>query len=367
MKKLFLLLVSCAMLFSATAAKPKINYVDAQTLTHLGKMSETTNPYHRAEVARYDELNRTEKNLLTMASGQYIAFQTDATEIWVQAEYGRISFNRATPETAGAGFNLYMEKDGEWLWASSRVNKGGLDKNGVYNRSKPLRVAEHLDGTTHRCLLYLPLFAELTSLKIGVPEGFTISPIENPFRRKIAIFGSSFTHGANASSTGQTYPAFFTRETGLYLCSYGMSGNSKLQRAMGEILAETDAEAYIFDAFSNPTIAQIDERIRPFIEEIQKVKPNAPLIFLRTIYRENRVFNTKSEEKEQTRIDHVQELMKSICKEYKNVYYVDVADQTGTDHHTSADGVHPYSWGYYRWAKAIEKPVLKILKKHGIK
>lgn len=367
MKKLFLMLVSCAMLFSAASAKPKINYVDAQTLTHLGKMCETTNPYHRVEVSRYDELNKTEKNLLITAAGEFIAFETDATEIWLQAEYGRLSFNRAMPETAGAGFNLYMEKDGEWLWASSRVNKGGHDKDGVYNRSKPLRIAENLDGTMHRCLLYLPLFAELTSLRIGVPEGYTLAPIENPFRHKIAIFGSSFTHGSGASCAGQTYPAFFSRSTGLYLCSFGMSGNSKLQRVMGEILAGTDAEAYICDAFSNPSIEQIDERIRPFLDEIRKVKPEAPVIFLRTIYREYRIFNTKAEEKEQTRIDHVNQLMKEICKEYQNVYFVDVADQTGTDHHTSADGVHPYSWGYFRWAQAIEKPVLKILKKHGIK
>ena len=86
---------------------------DAQTLTHLGKMCETTNPYHRVEVSRYDELNKTEKNLLITAAGEFIAFETDATEIWLQAEYGRLSFNRAMPETAGAGFNLYMEKDGE--------------------------------------------------------------------------------------------------------------------------------------------------------------------------------------------------------------------------------------------------------------
>lgn len=367
MKKLFLLLVSSALLFSTASAKPKINYVDAQTLTHIGKMCETSNPYHRVEVERYSELNQTEKNLLIMSAGEAICFETDATEIWLQAEYGRISFNRAMPETAGAGFNLYMEKDGEWLWASSRVNKGGYDKEGKYNRSKPLRIAECLDGTKHRCLLYLPLYSELKALRIGVPEGYTVAPIENPFRHKIAIFGSSFTHGSCATCAGQTYPAFLSRSTGLYLCSFGMSGNSKLQRVMGEILAGTDAEAYICDAFSNPSIEQIGDRIRPFLDEIRKVKPNAPVIFLRTIYREYRIFNTVKDEAEQKRIEYVAELMKEICKEYNDVYFVDVADQTGTDHHTSADGVHPYSWGYYRWAQAIEKPVLKILKKYGIK
>ena len=46
---------------------------------------------------------------------------------------------------------------------------------------------------------------------------------------------------------------------------------------------------------------------------------------------------------------------------------IDVEDQTGTDHETSADGIHPTSWGYKRWADAIQKPLLKIFKKYGIK
>ena len=59
--------------------------------------------------------------------------------------------------------------------------------------------------------------------------------------------------------------------------------------------------------------------------------------------------------------------MKQITKEYADVYFVDVENQTGTDHLTSADGVHPYSWGYKRWADAIQQPVVEILAKYGIK
>ena len=59
--------------------------------------------------------------------------------------------------------------------------------------------------------------------------------------------------------------------------------------------------------------------------------------------------------------------MKSVLKDYDDVYYIDVEQQTGTDHLTSADGTHPYSWGYKRWADAIQKPIKKILAKYGIK
>lgn len=351
----------------AAAEKAKINYVDALSLTHTGKMCKTTNPYHRVEVANYPELLKKEADLLKMSAGQAILFETDATEIWLQAEYGRIAFNRAMPETAGAGFNLYIEHNGEFVWAASKVNKGGHDKEGNYNRSKPLRLIANMDGSMHRCILYLPLFSELNSLKVGVPEGAKLKAMKNPFRHNIAIFGSSFTHGSCATCAGQTYPAFLSRQTGLYLCSFGMSGNSKLQRVMGEILAGTKADAYICDAFSNPSIEEIGARIRPFLNEIRAKNKKAPVIFLRTIYRDGRLFDTKAEKKEATRMEYVDGLMNEICAEYKDVYFVDVKDQTGTDLMTSADGVHPCSWGYKRWADAIQPEIVKILAKYGIK
>jgi len=136
---------------------------------------------------------------------------------------------------------------------------------------------------------------------------------------------------------------------------------------IGEILGETKADAYICDAFSNPSVTQIGARIRPFIEAVRKSNPNAPIIFLNTIYREARNFSARYEKKEQSRIDYVENIMAAVVKEYKGVYFVNVPNQTGTDHITSADGVHPYSYGYHRWAQAIEKPILKILKKHKIK
>ncbi len=367
--KRFLLLVfaSCMMLATSAAEKVKINYVDAQKLNHIGKMCKTTNPYNRVEVNDYPELNSKEANLLRCCAGEAILFETDATEIWVTAKYGYRGFNRAMPANAGVGFNLFIEKDGEWMWAASKSNADGKTKDGKARIEQPMKLIANMNDAKKRCILYLPLFAELTSLEIGVPEGAKIKAMKNPFRYNIAIFGSSFTHGSCATCAGMTYPAFLQRQTGLNLCGFGMSGNSKLQRVMGEILGGTKADAYICDAFSNPSIKEIGERIRPFLDEIRKQNKKAPVIFLKTIYREGRMFDLKAEQKEQERIEYVDSLMKQITKEYADVYFVDVENQTGTDHLTSADGVHPYSWGYKRWADAIQQPVVEILAKYGIK
>ena len=54
-------------------------------------------------------------------------------------------------------------------------------------------------------------------------------------------------------------------------------------------------------------------------------------------------------------------------KRFKNVYFIDKAGLTGTDHVTSADGTHPSDLGYWRWAQNLQPELLKVLKKHGIR
>lgn len=366
MKRVFCSFLSALMLFAVQQADA-VKYVDAQSLTFLGKMCETTNPYHRVEVDDYPSLNNTEKTLLRDASGLAVVFETNSSSVWVKAQVGVHRTSTGMPRAAAEGFNMYIDVDGEWVWASSKANATGKNADGTEKMDAPLQLIGNMDKSMKRCIVYLPLFTELKHLEIGVDDSADIRAVDNPFRHKVVIFGSSFTHGSCASAAGMTYPAFLSRQTGLYMCSLGMSGNSKLQKTMAEIMAKSDADAFICDAFSNPTTEIIGERIRPFIETIQAKHPNKPIIFLETIYRESRNFDQNSKKFESERVDYVRNLMKTIVKEYDDVYYVDVTNQTGTDHLTSADGIHPYSWGYKRWADAIQKPITKILKKYGIK
>ena len=59
--------------------------------------------------------------------------------------------------------------------------------------------------------------------------------------------------------------------------------------------------------------------------------------------------------------------MKEACKKYKNVYFIQTTDAADELHETSVDGTHPNDYGYTLWAESIRKPLLKILRKYGIK
>jgi lysophospholipase L1-like esterase len=59
--------------------------------------------------------------------------------------------------------------------------------------------------------------------------------------------------------------------------------------------------------------------------------------------------------------------MKIACKKYRDVYYIkpDAALHNGES--STADGTHPNDNGYSLWEASIEKPILKILRKYGIR
>lgn len=226
----------------------------------------------------------------------------------------------------------------------------------------------NMDSSEKECLLYLPNYSELTSLQVGVDEGATIVPMENPFRRKIVIFGSSFTHGVSTSRAGMSYPMQIGRNTGLYFCSIACSGNCKLQPYFADYLGDVkDADAMVFDAFSNPDAKMIEERLIPFIARIREKLPSTPLIFVQTIYRESGNFDLRSRKGEEAKREMARKQMAEAMKRFDNVYFIDKADLTGTDHVTSADGTHPSDLGYWRWAQNLQPELLKVFKKCGIR
>ena len=164
-----------------------------------------------------------------------------------------------------------------------------------------------------------------------------------------------------------SYPDQLSRMTGLQFLSLGCSGNCKLQSYFADVLCAADVDAFVFDSFSNPTPEQIEERLFPFIEKVQAAHPGVPMIFQKTIYRESRNFNTGSDKSEGRRMEVVDSLMNIAVKKYADVYFVTATCATAPNHETSVDGIHPSDYGYTLWAESIRKPIVKILRKYGIR
>ena len=342
-------------------SEPATKYVEASNLTIIGKIfNDTPNPYHRVDTCIYKGWTEWQNFQVRCCAGAAAVFRTDSPFIKVKAEYGGLYDGQTTNILSHKGFDLYIKKDGKWLYAGSGVEKHN-------SKSHIASIVENMDGTMKECLLYFPMYSELHSIGIGVQESATIEAVENPFRHRVAVYGSSYTQGACSSRSGMTYPAIFARSTGIQIVSLAMSGQCKMQDAATNALMHApDVDAFIFDTFSNPGAKEIEERLFNFIEKIQSAHPGKPLIFQQTIYREYRNFNKAKDAREQAKMDTAARLMKEACKKYKDVYFI-IPNATTPDHEAPVDGIHPSDHGYQIWEKSIEKQVLKILRKYGIR
>ncbi|MBQ3711075.1 MAG: SGNH/GDSL hydrolase family protein [Bacteroidales bacterium] len=360
MKRLFIVvLISISSLGLHAQDASGYVFTEASDLTLIGKIMDTPNPYHRVDTVEYKGFTSHENFQVRCCAGMAVAFRTDSPSIRIR-HIGNFS-HRSSSTTGHAmhGYDLYIKKNGKWVWAISRG--ANLD-----NPEKEIRLISHTGNSMKECLLYLPIYSELSSLKIGIEEGSVLEAVDPPFRHKVAIYGSSFTQGISTSRAGMAYPAQFTRHTGIQMLPLGCSGNCKMQPYFADVLVDVEADAYVFDTFSNPGAETIKERLFPFIERLRTAHPGKPLIFQQTIRRENRNF-CDHHEANQSQVQHVADsLMRIAVQRYSDVYYIQPECDDGS-HEWSVDGIHPGDYGYHIWARSIEKPIIKILRKYGIR
>ncbi len=351
----------CLLLGSISLNAQNLKFKEATDLTMLGRIFENNpNPYHRIDTVKYKGFTKSENQQVRMTAGMSCSFRTNSNIISIKSDYAYAANPTNTMGVASRGYDLYIKKDGKWLWAAAgAVND---KKNGA-----PVTLINNMGNEEKECLLYFPLLSEMKSVQIGVEEKATLEPGDKPFRHRVAIFGSSFTHGISTSRSGMAYPAQWSRMTGIQMLGLGCSGNCKLQPYFCTALCDVEADAFVFDSFSNPSLTEIKERLFTFIERMNAAHPGKPLIFQQTIYREKRNFDTKQEKSEQDRVELADSLMKIATEKYPDVYYIKTTNATSPTHETSVDGVHPGDYGYTLWAESLVKPLTKILKKYGIK
>lgn len=352
------LILSALVLLSASTvyAISKPVYVPGSELTLIGKLLPTTDRYARVDSLEYGGFTDFQRrNLNITASGLALVFNTDSRNIYANFDYEFRNAMYNTNDIAIAGCDLYIRRDGKWVYAGSGVPS---------EKGKPVALVENMAPGEKECLLYLPLRSIIREAYVGVDSGATITAAPNPFRHKIVFWGSSYTHGTSTSRAGIPYQLQFQRATGLDVCSLGVGGNSKLQQSYARVLADTDAEAFVFDAFSNPTAAEIYERFDDFLKTIRAKHPETPIIFQQTIHIGARNFNTLVEKSETAKMKAAEEVVRKAMETDPNIYMV--YPHADTDGYSCSDKIHPSDLGYNSWMNSIRQPILDILSKYGI-
>ena len=344
----------------AAAENAPVKYTDAASLTIVNKAQPGGPAFQRIDVARYPELTPTVTRYYRYSTGLAVVFRTDSRNI--RARWTTVNQLPGANSTliAQRGLDLYIRRDGKWVFAGVGVPS----KSGTQHEAP---VVEHMDTTMKECLLYLPLFDEVKTLEIGVDAGARIEAAPNPFRHRIVVIGSSITHGTGLSRPGMAYPAQLERATGFEFVNLGASGQCKMEQFFAHVAAACEADAFLFDSFSNPSAQQIEERLEPFVATIRAAHPTTPLIFLQTEVRESRNFNDKIRKFEDDKRAASEAGMQRLLKQDKNIYFLNPGMPLGDDHDATVDGVHPSDLGHGRILEVIRPQIVKILKKHDIR
>jgi hypothetical protein len=361
-EKICLFVISLLFAVPVLSQTKSYRYVDAAELNVIGKVFPTTKPFTRIDTSRYKIDDKVIMRYAEHSTGLAVLFKTDSRNIsakWVTSS-SEVRANMTT--VSQKGLDLYIRENGEWVFAGvgiPSVKEGRLDVH------EGLITGDMAEGMKE-CLLYLPMFDRLDSLSVGIDPDASIEPMDNPFKFKIIFKGSSITHGISASRSGMTYPARFGRDNGYYVCNLGFSGKSKLQKEFAQMLADAQADAFVFDAFSNPSAKEIRERFDDFVDVIRAAHPETPLIFLQTERRETRNFNQKNEAHEADKQAAAEEVVRRRMLTDKNMYFIDSDGFLGDDHIGTVDGTHPNDIGFSRMLDSMEPAIIQILEGYGL-
>ena len=337
------------------------DYTDALSLTVVGKYCETVHPWDRLDAR--EGMTEGEKTQARQSAGLAVAFNTNSRSVGVRVVWRRKAADGGNQGAIAArGFDLYMKKDGQWLWAGN-----GYPRKNNPGESHEVELFPAGGGNEKECLVYCPIYSEIESLEIITQEGSWIEPAARPFKGRIAVWGSSFTHGSGAGRCAMTWEAQLARATGYNFINLGFSGNCKLQPYFADALLEAPpVDAFVFDAFSNPTPQEVENRLEPFIRKFVQARPGVPIIFLQTIYREKRNFSDSYDAKERAKQEKAHELMRQMVSRYPDVYWITSTSATSATHDATSDGTHPDSYGYTLWMESVKDPILEILHKYGL-
>lgn len=336
-------------------------YTDALSLTVVGKYCETVHPWDRLD--ERDGMTGGEKGQARQCAGLAVSFNTNSKSIGVRVVWRKKAAGGGNQGSiATRGFDLYMKKDGRWLWAGN-----GYPKENTPDEAHEIELIADSGSAEKHCLLYLPLYSEIESLDIITKEGSWIEAGPQPFKYRIAVWGSSYTQGSGAGRCAMTWEAQLARATGLNFINLGFSGNCKLQQYFADALLQAPpVDAFVFDAFSNPAPSEVQEKLEPFIQRFVKERPGTPLIFLQTLRREKRNFSDSYDSREHAKRTMADQMMRQMVEKYPDVYWITTTNATSETNEATTDGSHPDSYGYTLWMKSVKEPILEILNKYGI-
>jgi lysophospholipase L1-like esterase len=352
-KRIFLFPFAC---IAVTAiAQDKINWHDITEWGVEGRgwgEQERERWFDRFPAKAEGEVTGAVWNLSRHSAGMMVRFKTDARAL--QAKWKVLSPRLGMPHmppSGVSGLDLYArDAKGKWRWAAAtRPSKQEMQATLLSGIAPGLR----------EYAVYLPLYNGTESLAIGVPAGAKFERLAPRKAKPLIFYGTSITHGACASRPGMAHPAILGRRFDMPVINIGFSGNGKMHAAVGDLMAEVDAAAYIIDCLPNMNAAAVNARCVPLVKQLRKARPHTPIVLVEDRRNANSWLvpsRSKHHTANHAALRKAYEQLKAAG--VKHLHYLAGDLLIGDDAEGTTDGSHPNDLGFFRQANAFE-PVLR--------
>jgi lysophospholipase L1-like esterase len=318
-------------------------------------MFTTTKPFQRVDTVNYRNMPSAVKRLYTYSAGLAVCFTTNSSIITAKWCVNKpVTYPNLTP-IAAKGLDLYVQQNSKWQY--SGVGRPDKDCNTG-------ALVENMGNTEKNFMVYLPIYAELSSLEIGIDSGSYIKP-RRENKKRILVYGSSITEGAAASRPGLAYPAVLSRRLGYDFINAGVSGSAKMEPEVIAMLNDVQADAYILDCIPNSSDVVVKQRALNMIKAIQTKHPGKVIIMLNSIVREQSFVDAKVGAMVKAQNMAIDSIARNLINNHtKDFYYIDTNGFLGTDHEGSTDGIHPNDLGSFRFVEKLQPIIEPILNKY---
>lgn len=286
-----------------------------------------------------------------------VSFRTDSTSLSLRHENARAANMGHFAVTGSDGLFVY---EGEPL----QEQPWNMSAPGIGQTVCEKEIATGLPRRMRTFTIYLPLYAPLIRLEIGLDADAVIAP-PPPCRldKPLLVYGTSITQGGCASTAGGDFVSTLGRRLNLDVINLGFSGNGRGEPEITQLVAEIDAAAFVLDYCANTTVDGLETTLPAFIDSLRAQHPTTPIICISKIhyYREWIAASARAEAEAQRDV---------MIKHYSarraagdpNIHFIDGWSLVGAGEDLAlVDGVHPTSQGFALMAERLVRPLRHVL------
>lgn len=280
MKKLIL-----AIVFAAAAAIPcsavkasELKPHDARILPVIGRVAGCdSSRYFRFPNLLLDTVRTELADLARNSAGLALRFRSDASDIGARwKSLNCFNMNHMTP-TGIRGVDLYvMLPDSSWTTV-------GAGRPLLSDRNTSAVIMTDMEPKMREYMLYLPLYDGVDSIYILTDSAACVLPPATCLPRSekpVVVYGTSIVQGGCASRPGMVHTSILSRMLNREVINLGFSGNARLDPAVAQLMAETDAGVFVVDPLPNCTSAMLTDRLEAFCAILRRRHPSTPIILV---------------------------------------------------------------------------------------